>query len=65
MAKLVYVERRQVKAGLAKMEKLLAKDPEAKREAAERLRDEKAEKRKRDREYAATQPKPRTRRAKR
>ena len=57
MAKLVYVERRRVKAASTRFEKLLAKDPEGRRELRERAREEKAEKSRRDREFAATQPK--------
>ena len=67
MARLIHIERDQVKAALVKWEKLLAKDPEEKRERAKREKEEKAEKAKRDREFAAAQPKPkeRKRRAKR
>ena len=57
MAKLVYVERRRVKAASTKFEKLLAKDPEGRRELRERAREEKAEKTRLDREFAATRPK--------
>lgn len=57
MAKLVHVERSRVKAASTRFEKLLAKDPEGKRELRERSREERAEKTRRDREFAATQPK--------
>ena len=60
MAKLVHVERRQVKAASAAFERLLAKDPAATREMKESERWEKAEKARRDKEYAATQPKTRS-----
>ena len=67
MAKLVEVKRNQVKAASARFEKLLAKDPEARRERREQARLEREEKTRRNREYAATRPKARTqkRRAKR
>ncbi len=59
MAKLVHVERGQVKAASAAFERLLAKDPAARREMKESERWEKAEKARRDKEFAATQPKSR------
>ena len=59
MAKLVHVERRQVKAATAAFEKLLAADPAAKREKKEIERLMKAEKVQRDKKFAATQPKSR------
>ena len=61
MAKLIHVQRSQVKAASAKWEKLLAKDPGEKRERAIRDKEEKAEKAKRNREFAASQPKPKKR----
>ena len=66
MAKLVHIERGQVKAASAAFERLLAKDPAERREKKERERWEKAEKARRDKEFAATQLKarPTKRRAK-
>jgi hypothetical protein len=64
MAKLVHVERRRVKAASARFEKLLVRDPAGKEEIRERARQEKAEKARRDKEFAATQSKARPRRAK-
>jgi uncharacterized protein YaiL (DUF2058 family) len=64
MARLVHVGRAQVKAASARFEKLLAKDPVGKEEMRERARHEKAEKARRDKEFAATQSKARPRRAK-
>ncbi|MHC4956300.1 MAG: hypothetical protein ACYTGZ_20860 [Planctomycetota bacterium] len=61
MARLIHVERAQVKSACAKFEKLLAKDPDARREMRERAKQEKAEKKRRDKEFAATQPKPKKR----
>jgi len=57
MAKVVHVERRRVKAASTKFEKLLASSPEGRRELREGAREEKAEKTRLDREFAATQPK--------
>ena len=61
MAKLVHIKGSQVKAASAKWEKLLAKDPVEKRERTIREKEEKAEKAKRNREFAASQPKPKKR----
>lgn len=63
MAKLIHIERGQVKAASAKWEKLLLKDPEQKRERAGLEKEEKAEKARRNREFRATQPKPKKRKA--
>ena len=60
MAKLVHIERGQVKAACTAFERLLAKDPAERREMKERERREKAEKARRDKEFAATQPKARS-----
>jgi hypothetical protein len=57
MAKLIHLERDQVKAACVSLERLLAKDPAAVREMKERKQSEKAEKARRDREFAATQSK--------
>jgi hypothetical protein len=57
MAKLIHVERDEVKAACASLERLLAKDPAAMREMKELKQWEKAEKARRDREFAATQSK--------
>lgn len=57
MAKLVHVERNQVKAACAAFEKLLAKDPTRQQQMKELQRWAKAEKARRDNEFAATQPK--------
>jgi hypothetical protein len=59
MAKLVHIEHGQVKAACAQFERLLAKDSDGKKEISERNRFEKAEKARRDKEFAATQPKKR------
>ncbi len=56
MAKLIHVERRRVKAASAAFERLLARDPAGKQEIKERERREKAEKARRDKEFAATRP---------
>ena len=61
MAKLIHIKHSQVKAALAKWEKLLSKEPAQKRERAKFEKEEKAEKAKRNREFAASQPKPRKR----
>jgi hypothetical protein len=60
MARLVHIERYQVKAACAAFEKLLTNDPLAQRERKEFERRIKAEKSQRDKEFAATQPKPRS-----
>jgi hypothetical protein len=57
MARLVHVERDQVRAACATFEKLLANDPIAQRKCKEFERSMKAEKAQRDKEFAATQPK--------
>ena len=62
MAKLIHVKRAQVRRASAAFEKLLAKDPEARREKTEREREEKAEKARRDAAYKASQPKTAARR---
>ena len=58
MANMIHIERDQVKAACAAFEKLLAEDPNEKRELKEREQQAKAEKARRDKEFAATQPKP-------
>jgi len=60
MARLVHIERDQVKAACAAFEKLLAKDPSYLEEKKERERWEKAEKSLRDKEFTATRPKARS-----
>jgi hypothetical protein len=57
MAKLVHIERGQVKAACAAYEKQIANDPAEKQERKERDQWVKSEMRRRDREFAATQPK--------
>ena len=66
MAKLIHVERGQVKDASAEFEELMAKDPDGKRELEEWSHLEKAEKKLRDREYRAnkSEVKTRTRRSK-
>ncbi len=56
MAKLIHVKGSQVKAASAKFEKLLRADPDQKRELDEHKQREKAEKARRDKEFAATRP---------
>jgi predicted amidohydrolase YtcJ len=60
MARLVHVEGDQVRAACAAFEKLLAKDPTAQKERKEHEGWIRAEKARRDKEFAATQPKTRS-----
>ncbi len=55
MAKLIHVERDQVKAAVSNFEKLLAEDPDMKREMEELERRTAEEKARRDAEFAARQ----------
>jgi hypothetical protein len=60
MARLVHVEGNQVRAACAAFEKLLARNRTAQKERKEHERWIKAEKVRRDKEFAATQPKTRS-----
>jgi len=55
MAKLIHVEHDQVKAAVSNFEKLLAEDPDMKREMEELERRTAEEKARRDKEFAARQ----------
>ncbi len=55
MAKLIHVERDQVKTAVSNFEKLLAEDPDMKREMEELERRTAEEKARRDAEFAARQ----------
>lgn len=56
MARLVHVERSQAKASAKAWERRVAEDPKAKREWARLLEEDKAERKRRDREYDASRP---------